>query len=588
MAFIQSGQASASSSRLSQPKTELRAALDTCRLALWSTAGFSALINILTLTSSFFMLQVYDRVLPSHSVPTLVGLTLFAGMLYVFLAILDAVRSRVLTRVGNNVDAKLNGRVYKSIIELSLRTNDRTHGTAPIRDLDAIRSFLSGSGPTAIFDLPWIPLYLAICFAFHVLIGVAATIGAVVLIIFTLITERKVSGLIKNATAYGMARNAFAETGRRNAEIISTLGMTDHMALRWDSINSTYLKNNQAASDVSGGFGSAARIFRLALQSAVLAIGAWLVIHQEATGGIIIAGSILSSRALAPIDLAIGNWKSFVAARQAWGRLDRVLATVPAEPDYFDLPAPIKDLAVEGISVNPPGERRIVAQNINFALKAGNGLGIIGPNACGKSSLVRCLVGAWKPLQGKVRIDNAPLDQWNPTALGRHIGYLPQDIELIDGSVAENIARFDPASTSEEVVAAARAAAVHDLILRLPNGYQTRIGEQGAVLSAGQRQRIALARALYRNPFLVVLDEPNSNLDGEGEAALTDAILGIRNRGGIVIVVAHRPSAIAGVDRLLIMADGQQKHFGDRDEILKAMKAPPPRPNHLHPVEATA
>ena len=576
--------ASSSSSWLPAPKTELRSALESCRSAFLWTAVFSAFINILALTSSFFMLQIYDRVLPSHSIPTLVGLSILAGTLFFFLAVLDAVRSRVLTRIGNNVDARLNGRVYKAILALSLRSSERRDGNLPLRDLDSLRTFLSGPGPTAIFDLPWIPLYLAICFAFHVLIGVTATIGALILIAFTFVTERKIRDRIKQATTYGATRNAFAETGRRNAEIITTLGMTDRMAERWNAINAAHLDSSQASADVAGGFGSAAKIFRMALQSAVLAIGAWLVIRQEATGGIIIAGSILSSRALAPIDLAIAHWKPFVAARQAWGRLDQVLAVVPARLDAFALPAPTQLLTVENLSVAPPGERRIVVAGMNFAIKCGSGLGILGPNSCGKSSLVRCLVGAWHPAAGKVRLDGGPLDQWDPTALGRHLGYVPQDVELIDGTIEENICRFDPEAAAEDIVEAARAAAVHELILRLPDGYKTRIGTQGSVLSAGQRQRIALARALYGKPFLVVLDEPNSNLDSEGEAALTQAILGVRKRGGIIVVVAHRISAIAGVDLLLAMADGQQKLFGPRDEVLAAMKNPPP---HLRAVGDT-
>ena len=357
------------------------------------------------------------------------------------------------------------------------------------------------------------------------------------------------------------------------------MGMVGRIAQRWGGLNRSYVLSSGRASDVAGGLGAMSKVLRLLLQSAILAVGAWLVIHGQSTPGIIIAGSILGARALAPVDLAIANWRGFVAARQGWQRLSLLLGHLPPRTEPMPLQPPVKSLVVQNAAVSPPGEQKIVCQDVNFSLAAGKALGVIGPTASGKSSLARMLVGVWTPLRGTIRLDGASVDQWSPEALGRHIGYLPQDVELFPGNVAQNIARFEDPPDPEAVLAAAQAAGVHDLIVNLPNGYETNVGDQGSALSAGQAQRIALARALYRDPFLVVLDEPNSNLDAEGDEALTRAILGIRARGGIVIVVAHRPSAIAGVDYILVMAKGRQQQFGPKDDILNRVTQPsaPPR-----------
>jgi ATP-binding cassette subfamily C protein len=346
------------------------------------------------------------------------------------------------------------------------------------------------------------------------------------------------------------------------------MGMAGRVGALWGKSNDRFMAAQQQASDIAGGLGAVSKVLRMALQSAVLGVGAYLVVEQQATAGVIIAGSILSARALAPVELAIANWRGFVSARQGWKRLVELLAALPQRAEPMALPRPGATLSVEGVSAAPPGTQRFVVQDVAFALRAGNGLGIIGPSASGKSSLARLLVGVWSPLRGKVRLDGAAVEQWDPEALGQHIGYLPQDVELFAGTVAENIARFDPKRDAEAVLAAAKAANVHDLILRLPDGYETQIGEGGAALSAGQAQRVALARALYGDPFVVILDEPNSNLDAEGEQALTQAILGVRARGGIAIVIAHRPSALAGVDLVLVMAEGKVQAFGPKDEVL--------------------
>ncbi|MER8584281.1 type I secretion system permease/ATPase [Mesorhizobium sp. M1338] len=550
------------------PRTTLAAVLASFRRAFSGIAVMSGVVNILALTGSFFMLQVYDRVIPGRSVPTLVGLVVFAGTLFVFQGVLELIRSRLLVRIGMALDARMSGQIYAALMRLPLRTKLAGDGLQSLRDLDQVRSFLSSVGPTALFDLPWMPLYLGICFLFHFWIGMTALAGAVILFGLTLFAEARTREPAKKANSQAAARNTLAEATRRNVEVLQAMGFGSRIAERWSGINADYLSTNAKASDLAGTLGTVSKILRMMLQSGILAIGAWLVIHQEATGGIMIASSIMMGRALAPIELAIAHWKGFVNARQAWARLTQLLALLPETATSVDLPAPTSALKVEAISVTPPGERRFVVQDASFALEKGAGLGIVGPSASGKSSLVRAIAGIWLPMRGTVRLDGATLDQWSPEELGSHIGYLPQDVQLFDGTIAENIARFEPRAASDKILAAARAAGVHDLVVHLPEGYETRIGEAGSALSAGQRQRVALARALYGDPFLVILDEPNSNLDAEGEAALTEAIQGVRARGGIAVVVAHRPSALASLDQVLVMANGRVQAFGPKSEVL--------------------
>lgn len=551
-----------------KPRSELSAALKSCRSAFIGVALFSAMLNILYLTGSFYMLEVYDRVLTSRSVPTLVGITLLAAVLYGFQGILDIIRSRVLVRIAGALDEAVHRRIYQVLVQLPLKAPS-PRGLQPLHDLDQVRSFLSTVGPAALFDLPWMPLYLGICYLFHPLIGIAATVGGVILVVVTLLTEFMTRAPAGEAAGFGSSRTSMAEASRRNAEAVQAMGMAGRLGNVWSDTNNSYLTAQRRAADVAGGLGGLSKVLRMLLQSAVLGIGAYLVIYGQATAGIIIASSILTSRALAPVELAIAHWRGFVSARQSWRRLDELMAKIPAEPPRMALPKPARSLSLEAVSVVPPGTNRVVVQDVALQLKAGQGLGIIGPSASGKSSLVRSIVGVWTAARGQVRIDGAALDQWSAEALGPHIGYLPQDMELFAGSVAQNIARFDPVATSETVIAAAMAAGVHDLILGLPEGYETQIGENGAALSVGQRQRIGLARALFGEPFLVVLDEPNSSLDSEGDEALTRAILGVRARGGIVVVIAHRPSALAGVDNLLVMRAGRQHAFGPKEVVLK-------------------
>jgi len=565
--------------RQAPASSELAEALAACRRAFIAIALFSGMSNLLMLTGALFMLEVYDRVLPSRSVPTLVALLILVVGLYAAQGVIDTIRSRLLVRVGNSLDEAMGLRVYDAIVRLPLKAGSKGDGVQPIRDLDTVRTFLSGIGPVALFDLPWMPIYLAICFMFHVEIGLTALAGAIILIAITVTTELTTRHPTRSATQYAVARNALLEASRRNAEAITAMGMVGCIAKRWGELNRSYVSASQQTSDITGGLGAMSKVLRLLLQSALLGVGAWLVINQQSTMGVIIAGSILGGRALAPVDLAIANWRGFIGARQSWARLSRLLAHLPPQPQVMPLQPPARTLVVQNAAVTAPGGQKIICQDVNFAIASGKALGVIGPTASGKSSLARMLVGVWSPVRGTVRLDGASIDQWPPEALGRHIGYLPQDVELFPGNVAQNIARFDDPPDSEAVLAAAQAAGVHDMIVNLPEGYETSVGDSGNALSAGQAQRIGLARALYRDPFLVVLDEPNSNLDAEGDEALTRAILGVRARGGIVVVVAHRPSAIAGVDYILVMAKGRQQQFGPKEEVLNRVIQPatPPR-----------
>jgi ATP-binding cassette subfamily C protein len=494
--------------------------------------------------------------------------------------VLDLLRGRILGRVGTSLDEALNARVFDTVVRLPLLVGNRNEGLQPLRDLDNVRSFLGTMGPGAFFDLPWLPFYMAICFAFHWLLGLTALIGAVILVTLTLITEYMSRTPAKEAMTLAARRNDLAATSRRNAEVLVAMGMAGRMNKRWNAANEDYLAGNQRASDVSGGLGAIAKVLRMMLQSSVLAVGAYLVIHQEATGGIIIAGSILSARALAPVDLAIAHWKGFVAARQSWQRLNRLLQQVPAPAAQTLLQAPTQKLSVEGVTMVAPGDQRVIVQDITFAVEAGTGVGVIGPSGSGKSSLIRALVGVWAPARGKVRLDGAALDQWSSDVLGRYVGYLPQDVELFGGTVAQNICRFDPEAKSDGIIAAAKEAGVHEMIIKMREGYDTQVGEQGTALSAGQAQRVALARALYGNPFLIVLDEPNSNLDSEGDEALTRAVRAARERGAVVVVVAHRPIGIEGVDQLLVLKDGRMQTFGPKETVLGQVlqRVAPPTP----------
>ena len=561
-----------------QSPSTLLALVSASRGALLGLAVFSALINILYLTGSFYMLQVYDRVIPGRSVPTLIALSLLAAGVFAGQAALEYFRGRVLLHMARSLDERLSPRIFRLITLLPMTAKGAASGLQPLRDLDQVRGFLAGGGPLAFFDLPWMPFYLAILFLFHPLIGLAALGGAIMLVSLTLCAEVFTRKPIEEAARFGGARNGLMESGRRNAEVVAAMGMGPRLGALWEEANQKHLDAQEQASGVSGGLSAISKAARAALQSGVLGLGAFLVIQGEASSGIIIACSIITSRALAPVEQVIAHWKSFGAARQGWRRLRDLLAEYPEPVGLLQLDTPSRVLTVEGLVLSPPASTRVVVSNLSFELRAGSALGVIGPSASGKSSLARALVGVWRPQRGAVRLDGAALSQWSHEALGRSVGYLPQDVELFSGTIARNIARFDPDPDPETVIRAARQAGVHDLIVRLPEGYDTRIGEGGVTLSGGQRQRIALARALYGDPFLVVLDEPNSSLDVDGEQALTQAILNVRERGGVAVVMAHRPNALATVDLVLAMANGEGKAFGPRDEVLRKVLRPVAQP----------
>ncbi|AGA10442.1 type I secretion system permease/ATPase [Sinorhizobium meliloti] len=550
------------------------AALRDCRAAFIGVGVASALVNLLYLTGSFFMLEVYDRILPSRSIPSLIALSLLALLLYAFQGAFELIRGRMLVRIAGALDESLNGRIYRAIVKAPLKLRMQGDGLQALRDFDQVRSFLSGVGPAALFDLPWLPFYIAICFLFHPVIGLIAIIGGLILTLLTYLTNRGTQAPAKKASEAGGLRNVFAQASQRNAEVVHAMGMSARLTALWERRNTEFRDENRRTSDIGNGYGALSKVFRMALQSGVLAAGAVLVIRGEASPGIIIAGSILTARALAPVELAIGNWRGLVAARQSWQRLKELLKALPEADAPLQLPDPHERLTVEGLASGPPSAQRLVVSDVNFTVRAGGAVGVIGPSASGKSSLARAILGIWPAYRGSVRLDGAALDQWDSDALGKHVGYLPQDVELFAGTIAQNICRFAEDATSEAIVAAAKAARVNDLILRLPNGYDTEIGDGGMTLSAGQRQRVALARALYGDPFLVVLDEPNSNLDAEGEQALSEAIMSVRSRGGIVIVVAHRPSALASVDLVLMMNEGRMQAFGPKEQVLGQVLRP--------------
>jgi PrtD family type I secretion system ABC transporter len=531
-------------------------------------AAFSGVVNVLMLSGSLYMLQVYDRVIPSRNIATLLGLSLIVLCAYLVQGYFDALRARMLCRVATLFDAGLQEQIHTALATLPLRGAKPMLLQQPLRDLDQIRVFMSGMGPTAFLDMPWIPIFLAALFLFHPLIGIAATTGTIAIVAMTLLSERLSRGAARAATDLSAQRQVLADATQRNAEVIKALGMLDRFATRWSRANERYLQENIRASDIAANLGSAAKVLRYVLQSGMLGLGAYLVVMDRASGGVMIASSIMMGRALAPIEVALGTWKQLVAARQGVKRLrDICRVTAPPAAPPVELPRPCRELSVQNVSVVPPGSDRPIVTNVSFALSAGMGLALLGASASGKTSLSRALVGIWPTQSGTVRLDGGALDQWRNADLGRYTGYLPQEVALLDGTVAENISRFDEAATSEAILKAARIAGVHDMILRLPDGYATRIGAGGMSLSAGQRQRIGLARALFGDPFLIVLDEPNANLDTEGEQALTRAIQTMRAARSIVIVISHRPSALAALDMALVLYDGKAIALGRRDEV---------------------
>jgi len=546
----------------------IKAAFKDCSRIVWGVALFSAVVNILMFAGPLYMLQVYDRVLASQSVPTLIALSLLLGGAFALQAALDLVRNRIVTRSTGFLDQHLSAVAHAAVIRLAAAGQQSGDTPEPVRDLDQMRSFLTGQGPIGLVDLPWIPIFLLVCVLIHPWLGMLALFGGLMLASATLLTEWASRAPVREANRIAKTRSTTLQADRRNAETTFAMGMQRALADRWLALNAVYFAAVGRSADVIGFYGSLSKTMRMMLQSAALGLGAFLVIRHELMPGAMIASSIMMSRALAPIETVIANWRGFVMARDSLKKLIAVFARIGTEPARTVLPKPEHDLLVENVAVLPPGRKAAILGNVSFTLLAGEALGIIGPSGSGKTSLIRTLVGIWPPAQGTVRVDGAALDHWPPDRLGAEIGYVSQAVDLFDGTVAENVARMAAEPDSHAIVAASQAAGAHDMILRLSEGYDTRIGQGGAVLSAGQRQRVALARALYGDPFLIVLDEPNANLDGEGEAALLQAIRDAKARGAIVILISHRPGILSVCDKILVLTGGSQHAFGPRDEIL--------------------
>ncbi len=564
--------------------SEVKSAVAASRRALNGTFLFSAVINILMMAGPLFMLQVYDRVLGSGSFPTLVALSLITAGLYGIIGMLELARSRIISRVGAEIDQRLSDRIFEASLRKSLATQG---AAAPARrELDSFRQFISGPAPLTFFDAPWTPVYLAVIFLTHWILGIAATIGTCILLFLAWVSEQRGRAPMLQASFAVTKSLEMAETGQRNAETITALGMLGAYRARWQVLNGEGLGWQLLASDRLGGMSAVTKTMRLLLQSLMLAIAAALAINGAISSGSIIAATIIFGRALAPVEQIIGHWRGFIKARESYHKLEEVLTYAPPEKTRTALPRPKGVLEVQSVRVAAPDSRAVILNGISFTASPGQMLAIIGPSASGKSTLVRTIVGLWPPFGGAVLLDGARLDQWHPEDLGRHIGYLPQSVELFAGTVKQNISRFRDDAADEDVIAAAKQAHAHELILGLPKGYETEIGAFGTYLSGGQRQRIALARALFGNPPLVVLDEPNSNLDRPGDEALSSAIDGMRQRGQCVILVSHRVQAIGKADLLLFIEKGQQRAFGPRNEVMKLFQgATGGRTPHRSPVE---
>lgn len=551
-----------------EQKSDLKKALQVTKGSFLSAGFFSMFINVLMLVPVIYMLQVYDRVITSGSESTLLMITLIMVFLLMGMGGLEWVRSRIVVRVAAKLDQLLSHQVFNASFKQSLYSGGRNNSAQCIQDLTGLRQFMTGNGLFAFFDAPWMPIYIAVMFAFHPYYGWVGVFSVVILAVLAIINEKLTGKLLQEANKEAGLANAAVTRTLSNAEVIESMGMLERVRERWKIKQDRVVAWQGIASDKASVVTSISKTFRIIVQSLILGLGAFLVIEQEITPGLVIAGSILLGRALAPIDQMIGTWKGFVVARAQYKRLDEMLGKMPMDKETMSLPVPVGQLHADNIVVTPPGTRTPVLQGVNFKANPGEIWGVLGPSAAGKSTLARAMLGIWPTNSGKVRLDGADVFAWNREELGSHIGYLPQDIELFDGTISENVARFGDID-ADEVVKAAKTAGVHEMILALENGYDTVIGAQGVMLSGGQRQRIGLARALYGEPIFVVLDEPNSNLDDVGEKALAAALSSIRQRGATVFIITHRISILAHVDKLLVMADGRVQLQGPRDQVLQ-------------------
>ena len=533
--------------------------------------AFSVFVNLLMLTGPLYMLQVYDRVLGSRSEATLVALSVLVAFLFLAMGVLDHARGRLMARIGARMQDRLDRRVFSAALRrLTLQPGDPV-GLAAQRDLESVQRLWTSPVLLAIFDIPWTPFFIAAIFVFHPWLGWLAVGGGVFLVIVTLLNQRMTTGPVQRTTSATMRAEMMSDGIKQESELVQALGMTEAAFDRWQKARSVALAQSIAAADLASSFGAVSKTFRMFLQSAMLGLGAYLVLQGQLTAGAMIAGSILMGRALAPIEQAVGQWAVVTRAQEGRARLAELLTRQPVEPARTALPRPRAIIEAQNLTVVPPGDTQAVLRMVSFRLEPGQALGIIGPSGAGKSTLARAITGVWRPAGGKVRLDGASLDQYDPDVLGSYIGYLPQRITLFEGTIAENIARLQSAPDPVKVVAAARKAAAHDMIIKLPDGYDTRVAALGGRLSGGQVQRIGLARALFDNPVLLVLDEPNSNLDNDGSTALNLAIRAHKDGGGAVMIMAHRPAAIQECDTLLVLEDGTRRAFGPRDQVLRDM-----------------
>ena len=555
--------------KLLNPKNEIELVLLSFKRTFYTVGAFSAIVNLLMLAPSLYMLQVYDRVLASRNEITLLMLTVMIVGAYALMSLLELVRSFVLVRVGARFDMELNKRIYTASFERNLKSAGGNPGQS-LMDLTSLRQFLTGNALFAFFDAPWFPVYLIVIFLFEPSLGLFALGGTAVLVVLAYVNEKITHTPLAEANTMAINASTLATNNLRNAEVIESMGMLPNLQSRWFKLHSKFLNLQAVASEKAGIITSVTKFVQISLQSLVLGFGALLVLENKITPGMMIAASILIGRALAPVQQVIGVWKSWSSTRSAYERLTELLEKHPPRAAGMALPKPTGQMSVEGVAAAPPGVTAPVLRNVTFALQPGDVLGVIGPSGCGKSTLARLMVGVWPALAGKVRLDGADIYQWNKAELGPHLGYLPQDIELFGGSIAENIARFGQVD-SEKVVEAAKRAGVHDMVLHMPKGYDTLLGDGGAGLSGGQKQRLGLARAMYGDPALLVLDEPNSNLDDVGEAALIKAVHDMRLRGKTVVLITHRTSAIAATTKLLLLRDGIAAMFGPTNQVLAAL-----------------
>ena len=560
-------------------KTELEQAIYYCRSAFYTAAFFSLFINLLMITPAIYMLQVYDRVLSSGSESTLLVITLLLVFLFVAMGLLEWLRSLILVRVSSKLETLLNSRLFTVSFKQALYSGGQNSNGQPLEDLTALRQFMTGNGLFAFFDMPWIPIYMAILFLFHPAIGWLAVATAIILVVFAIFNEKSTSKWLQRANVLAMQNRSRLGKNLMNAEVVESMGMLGNLKGRWlEQVNKVLFLQSKASTN-AGFWVSLSKVFRMTAQSLVLGLGAYLALQQEISPGIMIAGSILLGRALAPIDLLIGTWKGFIAARGQYKRLNELLKKVPQEEEPMQLPDPEGNIRVENILVVPPGGKVPVVKGVNFAVEKGQLIGVIGPSGAGKSTLARALLGVWPIHSGKVRLDGADIAQWDREALGSFIGYLPQDVELFQGTISENIARFG-AVDPNKVIAAAMKADVHEFILRLPAGYDTVISGSGGVLSGGERQRIGLARALYGDVRLVVLDEPNSNLDDQGEQALMNALITLKSEQVTVLIISHRPSVLKVVDQIILMKEGVLVDYGTTANVLAKLQPQKKIANH--------